>query len=76
MRNMKTKIVIIIVLAVLLIIFVLQNTEIVIVNFWFWDISLPRALLLFVTFAIGLIIGLIVPSTQKSSPTDEEPIEE
>jgi uncharacterized integral membrane protein len=73
---MKTKIVIIIVLAVLLIIFVLQNTEIVIVNFWFWDISLPRALLLFVTFAIGLIIGLIVPSTQKSFPTDQEPIEE
>ena len=76
MRNMKTKIVIIIVLAVLLIIFVLQNTEIVIVNFWFWDISLPRALLLFVTFAIGLIIGLIVPSAQKSSPANKEQIEE
>ena len=73
---MKTKIVIIIVLAVLLIIFVLQNTEIVIVNFWFWDISLPRALLLFVTFAIGLIIGLIVPSAQKSSPANKEQIEE
>ena len=76
MRNMKTKIVIIIVLAVLLIIFVLQNTEIVIVNFWFWDLSLPRALLLFVTFSMGLIIGLIVPSTQKSSPTNNEQIEE
>ncbi len=73
---MKTKIVIIIVLAVLLIIFVLQNTEIVIVNFWFWDLSLPRALLLFVTFAIGLIIGLIVPSAQKSSPANKEQIEE
>ena len=76
MRNMKTKIVIIIVLAVLLIIFVLQNTEIVIVNFWFWDLSLPRALLLFVTFAIGLITGLIVPSAQKSSPANKEQIEE
>ena len=76
MRNMKTKIVIIIVLTVLLIIFVLQNTEIVVVNFWFWDLSLPRALLLFITFAMGLIIGLIVPSTQKSSPTNKEQIEE
>ena len=73
---MKTKIVIIIVLAVLLIIFVLQNTEIVVVNFWFWDLSLPRALLLFVTFAMGLIIGLIVPSTKKSSQKNDEPIEE
>jgi putative membrane protein len=62
---MKTKIVIIIVLAVLLIIFVLQNTEMVIVKFWFWDASIPRALLLFVTFSVGLIIGLMVPTSQK-----------
>ena len=73
---MKTKIVIIILLTVLLIIFVLQNTEIVLVKIWFWDLSLPRALLLFVTFAIGLIIGLIVPSSQKSSQKSDEPIEE
>jgi putative membrane protein len=73
---MKTKIVIIILLTVLLIIFVLQNTEIIVVHFWFWDLSLPRALLLFVTFAMGLIIGLIVPSTKKSSQKNDEPIEE
>ena len=69
---MKSKIVIIIILAVLLIIFVLQNTETVIINFWFWDLSIPRALLLFVTFAVGLIIGLMVPSTQKSSVPNEQ----
>ncbi len=78
---MKSKIVVIILLAVLLIIFVLQNTEMVIVKFWFWDASIPRALLLFVTFAVGLIIGLMVPSTQKSKeqnvqnkPTKEKAI--
>ena len=69
---MKSKIVIAVLLTVLLIIFVLQNTEIVIVNFWFWDLSLPRALLLFVTFAVGLIIGLIIPSTKKGSDQIEE----
>ena len=69
---MKSKIVIAVLLTVLLIIFVLQNTEIVIVNFWFWDLSLPRALLLFVTFAVGLIIGLIIPSTKKGSEQIEE----
>jgi len=73
---MKTKIFVIILLTVLLIIFVLQNTEIVVVKFWFWDLSLPRALLLFVCFAIGLIIGLIVPSTQKSTQKSDEQIEE
>jgi putative membrane protein len=69
---MKTKIVIAVVLTVFLIVFVLQNTDIVIVNFWFWDLSLPRALLLFVTFALGLIIGLIIPSTKKGSEQIEE----
>jgi len=63
---MKSKIVVIVVLAVLLIIFVLQNAEVVVVKFWFWDLSLPRALLLFVTFAVGLIIGLMIPASRKA----------
>jgi uncharacterized integral membrane protein len=71
---MKSKIVIIILLAVLLIIFVLQNTEIVVIKFWFWDLSIPRALLLFVTFAVGLIIGLMVPSTQISNKETGEKV--
>jgi uncharacterized integral membrane protein len=61
---MKTKVVIIILLAVLLIVFVLQNTETVNINFFFWDLTIPRALLLFVCFAVGLIIGLIIPSSR------------
>lgn len=69
---MKTKIIIIILLAVLLIIFVLQNTEMVLIKFWFWDLSIPRALLLFVCFAMGLIVGLMVPSSQKSKSPDPE----
>jgi uncharacterized integral membrane protein len=70
---MKSKIVVIVLLTVLLIIFVLQNTEIVVVNFWFWDLSLPRALLLFVTFAVGLIIGLMVPTARKEKKPEPEP---
>ncbi|MDF1574797.1 MAG: LapA family protein [Bacteroidales bacterium] len=69
---MKTKVVIIILLAVTLIVFVLQNTETVLINIFFWDISMPMALLLFVCFAIGVIIGLIIPSsrTKKAPDTD------
>ena len=69
---MKTKIAIIIVLIILLIIFVLQNTDKVDVKLWFWDISLPAALLLFVCFAIGLIVGLIIPASGTKGK-DEEP---
>lgn len=69
---MKSKIVVIVLLTVLLIIFVLQNTEIVVVNFWFWDLSLPRALLLFVTFAVGLIVGLMIPTSRKEKSPDQQ----
>ena len=62
---MKTKVTVIALLAVLLIIFVLQNTEMVIINLFFWDISIPRALLIFVCFAMGLVIGLLIPSSEK-----------
>jgi putative membrane protein len=65
---MKAKIIIIVILAVLLIVFVLQNTTMVSIKFWFWELSIPRALLLFVCFAIGLVIGLIIPASKKAKP--------
>ena len=67
---MKTKIIIIALLAVLLIIFVLQNTEMVIVNLFLWDISIPRALLIFVCFAMGLVFGLLIPSSGNKSEAE------
>ena len=66
---MKTKVFFIALLTVLLIIFVLQNTEMVIVNFFLWDISIPRALLIFVCFAMGLVFGLLIPSSGNKSET-------
>ena len=69
---MKTKIIIIVVLAVLLIIFVLQNTAMVSIKFWFWELNIPRALLLFVCFAVGLIIGLIIPTSKKQNQPTED----
>lgn len=62
---MKAKTVIIIILAILLIIFALQNTDVVNVQLWFWDIKIPRALLIFCCLAAGVIIGLMVPSSRK-----------
>lgn len=69
---MKAKAIVIIILIVLIIIFVLQNTETVQVNLWFWDLSIPRALLLFVCFAMGLIIGLLIPSSRKNKSPEVE----
>jgi uncharacterized integral membrane protein len=67
---MKTKIFFIILLIVLLIIFVLQNTESIKVDFYFWDLNIPGALLLFVCFALGLLVGLIIPSSGSKKEQD------
>ncbi len=66
------KIKVIILLAILLIVFVLQNTETVNVNFIFWDLSFLRALLLFVCFAVGLIFGLLIPSSRLKKEADAD----
>jgi uncharacterized integral membrane protein len=52
----------------LVIIFVLQNTQVVEVRFLFWTISMSRALILIATLAIGLIGGwlLTIPKRRKT----------
>ncbi|MBI4620770.1 MAG: LapA family protein [Desulfobacterales bacterium] len=54
---MKIKSIIILVLVALLVIFLLQNTEVIEVRFLFWQISMSRIVLLFSTFIVGLITG-------------------
>lgn len=44
---------------VLVMIIVLQNTEHVETHFLFLSLSMPRAILLFVTFLAGLLIGFL-----------------
>ncbi|MFC1516465.1 lipopolysaccharide assembly protein LapA domain-containing protein [Thermodesulfobacteriota bacterium] len=55
----RVKLVGIVVLALLIGIVVLQNTESVETNILFFTITMPRALLLFLTALIGFIIGLL-----------------
>jgi len=54
------KIVTLIVLAVLAIIVVLQNTAAVETHILFFTLIMPRALLLFLTLLIGVILGLLI----------------
>lgn len=45
------------VLVALVIVFVLQNTDVVEVKFLVWTKSMSRALILLLTFLIGLVAG-------------------
>lgn len=58
---MKPKVIVLISLLVLFFIFVLQNISSVTVSFLVFDMSMPRALLLLITFALGLLVGIFIP---------------
>jgi lipopolysaccharide assembly protein A len=50
------------ILAILALIFVAQNIEIVTVRFLLWELSMSRAVLLFFSLLIGFIIGWLFHS--------------
>ncbi len=68
---MKPKIIIILLLALFIVVFSLQNAEIVQIKLLFWDISCPRVILILVSAIIGLIIGIFIGSPKKTKIPDE-----
>jgi uncharacterized integral membrane protein len=56
---MKYKIILITVLAMLLVVFAMQNTEVVVTKLWFWEIKSPRALLILTSMIAGIVIGMV-----------------
>ena len=57
-------------LMVFVLIFVIQNTQVVDFRFLVWTISMSRALMLFGTLAIGFIAGWLLkgPKQKKEQP--------
>jgi uncharacterized integral membrane protein len=54
------KTIVFVILAVLILLFVIQNTQVVETRFLAWTISMSRSLLLLGTFIIGVIAGWLV----------------
>ena len=59
-----TKLVIGIILGLLIIIFIFQNTTVVDMQLLFWKISMSRALMVLIVFAVGIIFGWIICSVR------------
>lgn len=57
---MKPKNIALICLGVLLLVFLLQNTQVVSIRFLFWKLSMSRVILLPLIMLIGFIIGFFV----------------
>lgn len=44
-------------LLILVVIFTIQNAEMVQINFLIWDFSISRALMIFLVLSIGILVG-------------------
>jgi lipopolysaccharide assembly protein A len=59
---MSFKVGLVAILALIVLIFLAQNYEVVTVNILFWEISMSRAVLLFFSLLTGFIIGWFLHS--------------
>jgi uncharacterized integral membrane protein len=57
---MNARIVLILILVGLVVVFVVQNAEVVELRFLFWTAAMSRALLLFIVLALGILIGWLL----------------
>ncbi len=71
---MKAKIIIMLILIGVFILFVIQNIEVVNINFLFFSFQISHVLLLFIVFALGVIIGMMLPAVlnNKKKPNGAE----
>jgi uncharacterized integral membrane protein len=60
-RRLSPKAIVVAILVVLLLIFVLQNTDDTPIHFLFWNVTTGTWLALVVTFVLGLLLGLLLP---------------
>lgn len=58
---MKAKIIITLILVGIFILFIIQNIEVVNIHFLFFSFPISQVLLLFIVFAIGIIVGMMLP---------------
>lgn len=63
------KIIVVLVLAILLIIFLLQNTQVVNLRFYFWKISMSQIILIPLVLVVGFVAGYVVAKVTKKGPS-------
>jgi putative membrane protein len=69
---MTPKRIVLIIIAILFAVFILQNTQVVEVRFLFWGTEASRAIVLLVTFFLGLVAGWLSGWKQKK-PSENKP---
>jgi len=57
---MKPKLIVVLVLIALLLIILIQNTQVVTLRLFFWKVGMSQIILIPLTMAIGFVVGFIV----------------
>ena len=65
LKNLNPRMTLILALLFLLILFSIQNSEIIQLRVFFWNVSIPRILLIMGSLIIGVFIGLLFPIKKK-----------
>ena len=71
MTQMTPKKIALIIIISLFALFIIQNTRVVEISFLFWEFDASRALVLLITFALGLISGVLATLKFKSKESSE-----
>lgn len=69
---MKAKTIIILILIILFAIILIQNTQIVTVQLFFWKLSMSRIILISLLMLVGFIIGFLVAKVGKKRLKQQE----
>ena len=72
---MHWKLIMLLVLSLLLVIFAVQNYEVVSIQFLFWSFETSRAIILFGAFIVGVLVGstaVVVKGKQSKKQTIEK----
>jgi len=64
-NTMRLKIIIILIIALLFLIIIVQNVQPVIFSLFHWEVTLPLIVMLFATFVLGIITGMVVGSISR-----------
>ena len=69
---MHWKLIILLVLSILLVVFAVQNYEVVSIQFLFWSFQTSRTIVLFGAFIVGVLVGLMAILVKGKQPTNKD----
>jgi uncharacterized integral membrane protein len=68
---MRPKFIVVLVLIALLLIILIQNTQVVTLRLFFWKVGMSQIILIPLAMAIGFVVGFVVSKVTGKQPTQK-----